>query len=183
MIIQVVGLIILILVIFTGFFLMLNTIMMGFSWLMGSPFIRTRHNVLESIFNEVNFKKKDKFVDLGCGDGTVVRFVADRYTIDARGVDINFLLILRSNIMKLVQKLPSASFKQQNIFNADISDADIIYLFLLPKLIQKLKPKLIKECKKGVLIISHGFLIDGWEEHKIKTIKAKPFPTHYYKIS
>jgi hypothetical protein len=58
----------------------------------------------------------------------------------------------------------------------------MLVLFLLPKLLVKLKDKLQKESKKNALIISHGFEIEGWKKYQIKKIKDKPFSTYYYRL-
>jgi hypothetical protein len=50
--------------------------------------------------------------------------------------------------MAVLQKLKGIKFRKENIFKADIKKADVIYLFLLPKLLVKLKDKLQKESKK-----------------------------------
>ncbi len=63
-----------------------------------------------------------------------------------------------------------------------MKSADIIYLFLMPEMLIKLREKFEKESKKGAVFISHGFKIEGWEKYCFKTIPNTPFPTYYYKI-
>jgi hypothetical protein len=57
--------------------------------------------------------------------------------------------------------------KYRNFFHADVSQADIIYVFLMPEALKKLKMKLDKEAKPGGRILSYAFPIEGWEPKTI----------------
>lgn len=150
---------------------------------MGSPFVKTKSKTLEMILQNADLKPKQEFIDLGCGDGVVVRTAYKKYKIKGIGVDINPLLIYRAKLLNYLQHTSRVKFLKQNIFDADIKTADVIYMFLLPKFLVRLKSKLKNESKKKALIISHGFEIEGWEKYKIKTIKNKPFSTFYYRLN
>lgn len=149
---------------------------------MGSPFVKTKNKTLDIILKEANLKPNQEFIDLGCGDGIVVRTAVKKYNVKGIGVDINPLLIYRAKLINHLQHTQKIRFIKQNIFDTDIKKADIIYIFLLPKFLVKLKSKLRHESKKNALIISHGFQIEGWEKYMFKTIKSKPFSTFYYRL-
>lgn len=183
MIISYVAVVLLALFIISGFYFMVNTIMLVYSLLKGSPFVKTKHAALMQIFTDANLKKGMKLLDLGCGDGIVVRTAAKEFGIEGVGVDVNFILIARARIMKHLQHLKNVTFLKKNIYDITFSDADVIYIFLLPKFLEKLKPKLIKEAKPGALIISHGFEITGWKHHQTHEILDKPFSTFFYRLS
>lgn len=153
-----------------------------YSMLMGSPYVKTKTKRIEVILNNADLKPKQKFIDLGCGDGIVLRTAVKNYHVLGVGIDINPLLIYRARIVSYLEKTKSIRFYKKNIFEADISKADVIYMFLLPKLLVKLKEKLETESKKRALIISHGFEIEGWRKYMIKKIKDKPFSTYYYRL-
>ena len=153
-----------------------------YSLLMGSPFVKTKSKILENIFKEINPKPNQLIVDLGCGDGKIIRFAAKKYKMRGIGVDINPLLIWRAKLLANLEHVHSVKFLKKNIFDAEINKADIIYIFILPKFLVKLRNKLQTESKKNALIISHGFQIVGWEKYLIKKIKGKPFSTFYYRL-
>lgn len=153
-----------------------------YSSIMGSPYVPTKNKVLKDILDRAKLKKNELFVDLGCGDGRIVRFAAEKYGVHAIGIDINPSLIWLSRLKTKLKKIRNTTFSVENIYKADISNADVIYLFLLPKFLVNLQEKLKKETKKSTLIISHGFKIDGWDEYIVDTIQAKPFPTYYYRL-
>lgn len=152
---------------------------------MGAPFVPTNTQILEEIFklegvfDNPKITTDDIFYDLGCGDGRTVVFTTKKYGARSIGVECNPLLYF---INKLVHRNQNVSFRRQNALSTNISDATIIYTFLMPPLLEKLAPKFLNECQKDTRIISHGFKIKGMEQRFIKTKKATPFSTHYYQI-
>lgn len=154
-----------------------------YSSLMGSPYVPTSNKVLKKILERAGLKKGQVFMDLGCGDGRIVRMAAADYGARAIGIDINPSLIYLSRLKTRLKKLEGVHFLVQNIYKADLSNADVIYMFLLPKFLVNLKPKLKAETKKNALLISHGFKIEGWDKYIVETLPEKPFPTYYYRLT
>lgn len=152
------------------------------SW-KGSPYVPTKKKELINFLKEIKINKGDYFIELGSGDGRVVREAVKIYGVKGLGVDINPLLNVWARLMAKKNGLKNISFTTQNIFDTDLSQADIVYIFLMPKLIESIKPKLKKEIKKKAVVISHGFKIQGWEKYNFKTISHKPFPTYFYSMS
>jgi hypothetical protein len=54
-------------------------------------------------------------------------------------------------------------FIQGDLFDADLSDASVVTLYLLPGVNLKLRPKLLSELKPGTRIVSHSFNMGDWE--------------------
>lgn len=154
-----------------------------YSSLMGSPYVPSKKKLLQRIFNEVSFNKKSKFLDLGCGDGRIVMYVARQYKIQAIGVDINPMMIAWARIKTRLARLSGVKFRVENIFKTNLAEYDIIYLFLMPKFLAQLKPKLLRETKKETIFISHGFKIENWDKYCYRTLSDRPFNTYFYKIS
>lgn len=150
--------------------------------LFGVPFVPTRNRSLEQIFDYLAFTKKDVFYDLGSGDGRLTFYVNQRYGIRSVGVELNPLLYWFSKLKKNLAKNKKVSFVRQNFFDLNLSTASVIYLFLFPEIVNRLYPKLRKECQKGTIIISHGFKIKPLEKKLVNTLTAKPFSTYYYRL-
>ncbi len=157
-------------------------ILLFYSSLKGSPYVPTKDKAMKNIFEEAGLKKGQVMYDIGCGDGRVVRYAVKQYGVRGIGIDINPMLIFFARLKARMMKLKGAEFRVQNIFDVDLSDADVIYIFLLPQFLVKIQKKLERGTKKGAVIISHGFKMDAWSAYNYKTIKAKPFPTYFYKI-
>lgn len=152
-----------------------------YSSLKGSPYVPTRKKELDNILKNANLKAKQKFFELGCGDGRISRRASEQFKVISVGIDINPFLILYAKLINKIKKTKNAEFIRQNIFDTDLTKADVIYLFLMPKLISLLLPKLEKELKRNSLVISHGFTIVEWKNKLIKKIEGKPFSTYYYR--
>ncbi|NTU73819.1 methyltransferase domain-containing protein [Candidatus Roizmanbacteria bacterium] len=149
-----------------------------FSSLMGSPYVPTKKKEIEEMLKTAKLKKGQKFLELGSGDGRVVRTAVKMFGVVGQGIDINPTLVWIARFKARLQKLKNITFKTQNIFSTSYKDADVIYLFLMPELIAKMRPKMETEIKPTTIIISHGFKVEGWTPYQ--TIVHKPFPTYYY---
>ncbi len=159
----------------------LVTISFIYSSIKGSPYVPTRKKELDKILKNAELKPRQIFVELGCGDGRVSRRAATLYKVKALGVDVNPILIWYAKFLTKIKFVANTEFALKNIFDTDLSKADIVYLFLMPKLIQSILPKLAKELKNKAVVISHGFKIVGWEDKLFKKIDGKPFSTYYYR--
>lgn len=149
---------------------------------LGAPYVPTNGKFVEEILEEAKLKKGQTFVELGSGDGRIIREAVKKYGVKGVGVEIHLLLIWYSRLMSKYQNLKNIEFLQKNFFKVDLKKTDVLFLFLLPKTLTKLKEKILKECKKGTLIISHGFKIEGFEKYLIKKQERKLFPTYFYRI-
>lgn len=72
------------------------------------------------------------------------------------------------------------TFKRADFFKEDLSDADVILLYMLESILVKLKPKFEEELKPGTLIISNTFKIEGWEPVHVEEVMKKPIPLNVY---
>ena len=163
-------------------FLLLFFLSMVISDFFGVPFVPTRDKSLPQIFDRIKIKPSDCFYDLGCGDGRLVFFVNNRYKIRAIGIELNPLLNLFTNLKKQLLKKTSVSFEKKNFFDVNLQNASIIYLFLFPEVVEKLKGKLLSECRKGTVIVSHGFEAKFLKDRQFDILTAKPFTTYYYRL-
>lgn len=172
------------------FFLLIFLIVMSgytlsliYSSIKGSPYVATRSKRILEILKNADLKKGKLFIELGSGDGRVVREAVKKYQVKGIGVDINPLLVFWSSLLSNLDSVQPKSivFQRKNIFDVDLTKADYVYIFLMPKLIEDLTPKLDKELKKGAMVISHGFPIKSWQKNLIKKLRSAPFPTYFYK--
>lgn len=150
--------------------------------LVGVPFVGTKKQFLDEIFKEIKLKRKQTLVELGSGDGRVLIYASKKFGLKSIGYEINLILVCLSRILIYLSHAKTAKVLNKSFYNANIQNADIIFLFLMTKTIKKIFPKLEKEVKKGAIIISHGFKIPGFEKNQVKVIKRDPFSTYFYRI-
>jgi cyclopropane fatty-acyl-phospholipid synthase-like methyltransferase len=127
-------------------------------------YVPTPPGVVENMLKLAKVTKNDVVYDLGCGDGRIVIEAAKRYGVRAVGIDIDPQRIAeaRANAKKAgVEKL--VEFRQADLLEADLREATVVTLYLLPSLNVKLMPKLQKELRKGARIVSHDFDMGEWK--------------------
>lgn len=135
----------------------------------------TPPEVVERMLDLAEIKKNDVLYDLGCGDGRIVVAAAKRFGIKALGFDIDPRRVeeARANVRENnLEHL--VTIKRQDIFTADISEADVVTMYLLPNLNVKLMPKLAK-LKPGTRIVSHAFNMKGAKPKTIEKLTKGEF--------
>jgi len=121
---------------------------------------------------------RDFVVDLGSGDGRTV-IAAARRGARAQGVELNPQLIEHSRRMAQKARVGDrASFVQGDLFEADLSQATVITLFLLDEINLKLRPKLL-DLKPGTRIVSNTFNMAEWRADGSAKVTAKQGCTSY----
>ncbi|MDA1317074.1 MAG: class I SAM-dependent methyltransferase [bacterium] len=154
------------------------------SWLYGAPYVATRNDELYELLLKAkkHLTKNARFVELGCGDGRVTRMAVKKYLVKGIGYDINPILIFAARMFARFEHLPHAQFQKKNVLHVDLSKADIIYVFLLPPLILKMKENIFSSLKCGILIISHGFKIPYLQSYLFDQVDGVKFKTYYYRL-
>ena len=149
----------------------------------GSPFIPTKKKDIQRILEHLPLKDGMTIYDLGCGDGRFLTTISKKATIQAIGYEYSPLVWFIAQIRNFLHRGKNVKIYYSSYFKANLSDADIIFLFLMPQRMEKIREKLQKECKKDTIVVSHGFKIPGLKEIRFleKTNKHE-FPTYFYNV-
>jgi SAM-dependent methyltransferase len=116
--------------------------------------------------------KTDVVYDLGSGDGRIVILAAQKY--GARGVGIELdpkLVEVSRQVAKDARVEHLVRFVEGDLFQADISPATVVTLYLSPTVNNDLEPKLRRELQPGARIVSHQFPIGRWAPDR--TVRSK----------
>jgi SAM-dependent methyltransferase len=135
------------------------------------PFVPTTDKAVDEMLKLAGVKKGDIVYDLGCGDGKIVIAAAKQYGTRAVGIDINPVRIAeaKENAKKAgVESL--VRFEENDLFEADIHEATVVTLFLLPNVNLKLRPKLLQDLKPGTRVVSNTFDMGDWKPEKEATV-------------
>jgi ribosomal protein L11 methylase PrmA len=107
--------------------------------------------------------KDDVVYDLGCGDGRIVITAAKDFGARGVGIDIDPRRIQESEEnAKKAGVSDRVDFIQGDLFEANISKASVVALYLLPSVNLRLRPKLLKELKPGTRVVSHNYDMGDW---------------------
>ena len=137
------------------------------------PFVPTRKEVLDMVFEALDLREGDVLYDLGCGDGRIVVEAAKKYPIKkAVGVELREELV--KDLMNRIKKENVGERVQiihDDFFKAPIHEATVVYMYLLTSVNESLKPKLRQELKPGSRVVTLDFQIPGWKP--IRTLGDK----------
>ena len=136
-------------------------------------YLPTTDVAVDGMLKLADVKKTDVVYDLGCGDGRIIIAAARTYGARGVGIDIDPVRIkeARENAKKAgVENL--VRIEENDLFEADIHEASVVTLFLLPSLNEKLKPKLLRDLKAGTRIVSNTFNMGDWKPYKTATIEG-----------
>lgn len=112
--------------------------------------------------------------DLGCGDGKIL-FASAKLGAIAKGYEISVLPYIIAQLRWLFSKnKKNVSIKFQDFWLADLSRADVIFFFLIPRIYPKLKEKLQRELRPGTKIITYVWPFKDWPPARIDKIENRP---------
>jgi predicted RNA methylase len=119
-------------------------------------FVPTPQEVVDAMLKLAKVTKNDVIYDLGSGDGRIPITAAKTYGARGVGIDIDPQRIREANEnLKAAGVGDRVKFLNQDLFTADISEATVVTLYLLPSLNLKLLPRLNSQLKPGTRVVSH----------------------------
>jgi SAM-dependent methyltransferase len=135
------------------------------------PYVPTTEAAVQAMLKLAGVKKTDVVYDLGCGDGRIVIAAAKNFGARGVGIDINPVRISEAKENARTAGVENlVRFEENDLFEADIREASVVTLFLLPHVNLKLRPKLLQELKPGTRIVSNTFDMDDWKPEKESTV-------------
>lgn len=135
--------------------------------LSGGPYVPTPQRVVDEMLKLAQVSARDFVIDLGSGDGRIVITAAQKLGARGKGYDIDGELVERSNNNARKLKLDSrVHFEKRDVLQADIREATVITLYLLPEMMLHLREKFLKELKPGTRIVSHDFDFGDWQPER-----------------
>lgn len=158
-------------------FLLLLLITNGCSipvWTYGEvPFVPTPPEVIDRMLEMARVKSGDVIYDLGSGDGRILIQAAKRFGVKGVGIEIDADLVRESRANAFRQKVDHlVEFRAQDALSADVSEATVVTLYMLPDFNAKLRPIFDRQLKPGSRVVSHDFPIEGWVPDRIERLKG-----------
>jgi len=127
------------------------------------PYVPSPQSVVADMLKLADVGPEDFVIDLGSGDGRIVLTAAKVFGARGFGVEIKDELVKLSNDAARRDGLADrVSFKKQDLFKTDISQASVLTMYLLPDTVNLLREKLLAELRPGTRIISHDYPLSGW---------------------
>ena len=144
-----------------GFVVLLFYLCLAF--VTGAPFVPSTDPTAVAMIKFARIKKGVKVYDLGSGNGKLL-FLAAQQVATAVGLEINPLLVIWSRLRAFLSPYRGmVSTRWQYFWRANLSDSDVVFVYLLPWRMEKLEKKLKQELKPGAVIVSNSFIFPHWK--------------------
>lgn len=140
--------------------------------LSGGPYVPTPQRIVDEMLGLARVTRNDVVMDLGSGDGRIVLTAARQFGARGKGYDIDAELVARSNAAARqsgVERL--AQFELRDVMEADIREATVVTLYLLPEMMRMLRARLLTELRPGTRIVSHDFDFGDWKPLRSMTLE------------
>ncbi|EKD68130.1 MAG: hypothetical protein ACD_48C00068G0002 [uncultured bacterium] len=131
----------------------------------GAPFVPSAKKRVDAMIAIAGLQQTDVLLDLGSGDGRIVRRVAPRVK-EARGIEINPSLALWSKGMNVLLCKKNVHIHCADFWNYDIADVDVLFVYCIDSKMNRLEAKIRKEMKPGSRVVSNGFTFPAWHPTK-----------------
>lgn len=145
----------------------------------GAPFVPTPLEAVRKALDMVDLKPGDRLLDAGCGDGRVV-IEAARRGAKATGYELSPFVWLVAKI-NVWRSRSAGKILLGNAFKKDLSEYDVIFLFLMPKTLPNFFKEMQKKARQGAKIITYAFPLENLKPEKEETL-PNCAPVRLYKI-
>ncbi len=136
-----------------------------------APFVPSPVEIIERMLESANVKRGEIVVDLGCGDGRILITAVQKFGAKAVGVELNPKLVKEASEMIARLGLQNhAKVIRGDIFEADLTQADVVTLYLTTGSNEKLRPKLEQSLRPGARVVSHDYGIRGWNPIDVQEV-------------
>lgn len=142
------------------------------------PFVPTPEPVVKRMLTLADVKPGELVYDLGAGDGRILSSAVKDFNAKAIGVELH-----ESRYEAIAKRIErerlgnSAGVIRANFFDINLSQADVVTLYLLTAVNSMIKPKLERELKMGARVVSHDFPVHGWVPLYVEQVRDR-FNSH-----
>ncbi len=148
----------------------------------GAMYTSTARVKIRTVLEAVSMKPGELLVDIGCGDGRVLRAARKRYGVTCLGFEINPIAFAKAKLLTVGRR--GVKIRCGNFWKADLTKANIVSCYLFPDVMRRLGLKLGKELAAGARVISFNFPIPGWKHQAVLRAASKlnNDPIYIYRI-
>lgn len=129
-----------------------------------APYVPTAQSVVNKMLEVADVSSDDVVYDLGSGDGRIPVTAAEKHGARGVGLEIDSGLVAKARAnARAAGVADKVEFRQKDLFNADLSEATVVALYLWPEINIKLRPMLLRQLDPGDRIVAHDFRMGDWE--------------------
>ena len=126
-----------------------------------SPWWRTTPQRARIECKLAHVKKGDIIYDLGSGEGTALIIAAKEFGATGIGIEIDPFRAFFSKINVMLSGVSEkVEIRRDSFWNQDISKATVVFMYLIPKTLIKLRPKFLEELRPGTRVVTFVYRMD-----------------------
>ena len=131
------------------------------------PYVPSPWPIVDEMIKLADIGPNDLVYDLGSGDGRLVTAAVKRHGARGVGIEIQTQLVELANIQAKHEGVTDkVTFVAADLFETDLRGASVVTLYLLPRFVTRLVPKLRAELAPGSRIVSHDYPLVPWSPDK-----------------
>lgn len=124
------------------------------AFITGVPFVPTHRPMIQAMIEMADLKKGQTVYDLGSGLGHILFAVPNH--VRRVGYERIIFLVWGSKIRNIIRK-ESVEFFRKDFFWIDFKEADVLFCYLFPHIMERFKKEIWPNLSSGCKVISHGF--------------------------
>jgi hypothetical protein len=142
--------------------------------------VPTHDTLVTAMLEAAQITSQDFVIDLGAGDGKIPIAAAKQFGARALGIEYDPAMVQLARCYADAEGVADkVEIRQADIFQTDLSDADVVTLYLLPKLNRQLRPKLLA-LEPGTRIVSNRFKMGPWQPDRDIIIEGMMNPAYLW---
>ena len=128
-----------------------------------APYVVTDYEVVDAMLALAEVRPDDDVIDLGSGDGRILIAAARSHGAHGLGVEIDPARIREATANARAARVADrVQFRQQDLFETPLRDADVVTLYLTREVNLRLRPRILAEMRPGARVVSHDYDMGDW---------------------
>lgn len=131
----------------------------------GALYVSSSRVRVAAALDALPMKSGHLLLDIGCGDGRVLRMASRRYGVQAIGYEVNWLAYIKARLLCMGDR--NINIRRQNFWKENLSAADFVFCYLYPDVMKRLAKKFESDLQPGTVVASCNFALPGFTPSKV----------------
>ena len=136
------------------------------------PFVPTPMPTVRAMVEMADLRDGQVVMDLGAGDGRLVQEAVTRYP-GVQGIGVELVPTVWMWGWLRTRKTGRVRFLLGNALTADLTGVDVVFLYMMPHIMEQLEYKFDRELQPGAVVVSNAFRFPNWQPEREEKVNGK----------